>query len=319
MSAQHVLDRLEGGDRPAELLALLGVVDGELGRRLGDAEQLRRRRAPRPRGAAAPRPRPPTRSPRGQRRDEEQRRERVERRRDRLAGERARVDALDAVGAQHEQRVEPLEVLDQHGAELGRVRSRPPTTASPRPRPRRGPPRGGSTRAGPAPGAGRARRTRAPRRRCRARRRPRARAGAARTRPSRASSPQSARVEAPRFSSSRERVDRARARRRSTRMPVAERLAGRRSSRKSMLRLRSPAARSAPGVRCRGPWQPRMRSAMMLRWICEVPAAIVSESDCIACSRMLRERQARDVVAARAPARPSRRMPSSPTRWFSSV
>ena len=83
-----------------------------------------------------------------------------------------RIDAVDAVAAQHEQRVELLEVLDEQRAraasQLRRCRRPPPRR---RPRPARGRLPGGSTPAARARGSGPAPRTRAPRRRCRGRRR----------------------------------------------------------------------------------------------------------------------------------------------------
>ena len=114
-----MLDRLEAPDRPVELLALLRVVGRELLRHLGDPEQLTRRE----RGAFEAEPL----HQRGvahalalrQRCDVEDRGERVERCAGRPRRDPLRVDAVDPVPAQHDQRVELVEVLDEHGVVAG--------------------------------------------------------------------------------------------------------------------------------------------------------------------------------------------------------
>src|SRR5262249_13211823 len=95
---EHVLQRLEGADRPPDLLAPLGVVGRELGRRLGDPEQLRRDKR---RALEAQLPR---RAPVAdalalrQRLEQVQRRVRVERQPGGLRRDALRIGELDAVG-----------------------------------------------------------------------------------------------------------------------------------------------------------------------------------------------------------------------------
>ena len=69
-----------------------------------------------------------------------------------------------------------------------------------------------------------------------------------------------------------------------------------------------------PEIHQRSLGRPRMRSATMLRWICELPAAIVSDKDWSAlCST---SRLGRPPTSSReSAARPSRRIPSSAIRW----
>ena len=133
MSAQRCFTAWKPRDRPAELLALLGVLDGELRRHLRDAEQLRRdqhRALARRRAASAG---PPTRSPRGQRAHAVHA----------ASADRAGVATGCAArargsrrstpsGEQHEQRVERVAGARRGSARSSaRIRSRPPTTTSP--------------------------------------------------------------------------------------------------------------------------------------------------------------------------------------------
>ena len=107
-----MLDGLEGADRPAELVALLGVGDGEIGLRRRDAHEQRSGESRRLESGGRNVCSFVDSLSLGKRRDTRYRSEGIERQSDRLTRNRILADQPDALGIDHRDRVGRVEVGD---------------------------------------------------------------------------------------------------------------------------------------------------------------------------------------------------------------